>query len=77
MKLPVVNIEILGPLCKDVLEPGWLIEMSETLDRENPVLGQYLALISRENERAALCGLMVYRLLSLQLEINDANCNLS
>ena len=78
MNLPKVKVDVIGSLLTEIdsdaiqHNPYWSDNMFANLRDNNPVIAEYLATVKQVNgETATLVGLIVYRLLEAQAEVDQ------
>lgn len=72
MKLPEVQLEIIGPIIEEIdgprADPHWVENMITKFNLEQPILAMYLA---EQSEEVALVGLLIYRFLESQCDADE------
>jgi hypothetical protein len=73
MKLPKIDKNIIFPIIEELNEDKHFVEnLATRLNIEQPVLFDYLSTVKdRYGEGAVLVGLLVFRFLESQLEVNE------
>lgn len=74
--IPEIKADTIHPLIEEIhgpsKDPYWVENMWTRLRIDQPVLAAYLEYINeRDGQSAALAGLIIYRLIESQIEIDD------